>query len=1075
MASRAPAITPDVRSTMRKKGTTTKKSSDAAAAADSSKKVVSFGLFTSKNNSTSNANSSTTTATKDEIHITKEEAIRQYKLYRSSPTSFPSYDRIQLVKLPNEYLPSSLTSSSNNNNNNGDLPNNGYYWPALIYNNLVEVVRDLSPNEAPLLKAQLIMEYKKCPTRKVARLLGWDGMDGNDGQMKREIVLFAESRLELLRLSSSDAGNSNAPDETMKFYESLMDMEEMYHQLLLRATKETSSEKKKEVKQFVIRFGYALDMALNCMAMDIVGSEPILPRIYQEEDDQEAEDEVEGVKATSVCKTPNSSMVDSDVNTGASTNGNSRPSPAEDSMVSTAAVADGADFDNKNNFSEQHKSSTSIGTKRKKKLDEQPSDEINSGNDGAKAMSKKAAKSGKPPKSSANIDKAEGKKCVVAPTTTKLVIEKEVEEDTPKEFVHWKDVWATMKRCGWTWKGGSGLMTDYYYIKPKCKVQGGVSGIDYFVSVGETMEFARRTYGYDPDGMASMTREQLFSRIEEHAKYAGEVVPPLTADETLDPNGPWRNTWEVMLRSGWTWKSGSGLMMDYYYIKPGCKVAGGVEGQDYFVRVEDVQQFAMRNYGWRGNSVGVGGGAEDCGATRAQSRRTSSSDNGGTMREVPAGKRQRLEAKKPAAKEDVVVEAVTKSTKSAKPKIAYQESTEEDDDGMEDDEEETHSTFSQSGLQSKKLFSDECADEFIPPLAEDILGDETWSEAWKKMRDSGWKWTNGTGLMMDYFYIKPGCKVKGGVVGKDYFVLVEDVQRFAMRNYGWKGGNTTDVGKRKAVENKPSMQKNAVEEPSSSPRRTASPPTKKAASPLPPPPNPYEKKAQWQELQRNGWKAISAGRYNKLHDWYYVRPNCDPGDGESKLGVDFFLCEEDAIEAAKKFGNISSGTQKQRKEEEEEVEEEEDGQQQKIAIDEAPTSPIQSARKGTPAPPFSTPQGCRTKPQDPAIPLLSSPESCSPSSRYDMYEWHNLWPALERAGWRCIKAGKYNPLHNFYYVRPTRDPGDENCVLGQHYFDCQEDVISYVKREDDERGAKRGNARKSMGVMLGAFEEVADS
>ena len=89
-----------------------------------------------------------------------------------------------------------------------------------------------------------------------------------------------------------------------------------------------------------------------------------------------------------------------------------------------------------------------------------------------------------------------------------------------------------------------------------------------------------------------------------------------------------------------------------------------------------------------------------------------------------------------------------------------------------------------------------------------------------------------------------------------------------------------------------------------------------------------------------------------------------------------------------------------------------------------------------------------------------------------MYEWHNLWPALERAGWRCIKAGKYNPLHNYYYVRPNRDPGDENCVLGQHYFDSQDDVISFVKNEDE---GKKNASRKSMGVMLGAFEEVADS
>ena len=67
-----------------------------------------------------------------------------------------------------------------------------------------------------------------------------------------------------------------------------------------------------------------------------------------------------------------------------------------------------------------------------------------------------------------------------------------------------------------------------------------------------------------------------------------------------DPYEPWREVWTKMLRSGWTWRTGTGLMLDYFYIKPDCKVGGGVEGQDYFVRLEDVQKFAARNYGWRG-------------------------------------------------------------------------------------------------------------------------------------------------------------------------------------------------------------------------------------------------------------------------------------------------------------------------------------------------------------------------------------------------------------------------------------------------------------------------------------------
>lgn len=1094
MTSRVPpAITPDVRTIhhQRTKGNTNKNStsgSTSAAAASSSKKVVSFGL----------SQKESAAAPKDDILLTKEEAIRQYKLYRSKPTSFPSYDRIKLVKLPGTYLPASLLRSTTPHGSdctiNTTATNSNVYWPAIIYNNLVEVVRDLSPNETQVLKAQLTVEYKKDPTRKVARLIGWNNNgihdDDNDTDKKKDIILFAESKLELLRLPPSSNNNTaDESDETKNFCESLMDMENLYCHLLNLAKKE---EKNGNTKQFAIRFGYALDMALNCLSMD-VGSEPLLPRMYEEcypreEENQEIQHEQKKKKAKNnhtldECKTPNATTTANDgvnINAVSIYGENNKHSPAEDSMFSTAAVADRDDYQHTSVVSGQHhkstKSSTSMGTKRKKTTDVQLDT-----NRGAMPMTKKPEKPAatvagrsKPPKSSTSLDKVcTEEKNVAAPTTTKSIKEKaDTEVATTKVIIPWKDVWATMKRCGWSWKGGSGLMTDYYYIKPKCKITGGVSGIDYFVTVGDTMEFARRTYGWDANGMTSCTREELFSIIEEHAKYAGEVVPPLTAEMTLNPNGPWRDAWEVMLRSGWTWRAGSGLMMDYYYIKPGCKVGGGVEGQDYFIRVEDVQQFAMRNYGWRVNNGGGQGGdgvveAEDCGATRAQTRRLSSSDdNRGATDEVPAGKRPQLESKKVPANKDGVEDA-TKSIKPAKAKS--QEPTEEDDhDGIEGDEDETRSTFSQSGLQSKKLFSDECADEVIPPLEDGIRGDDTWSEAWKKMRDSGWSWKNGTGLMTDYFYIKPGCKIKGGVVGRDYFILLEDVQRFATRNYGWNGGKLSGS----TVNNKPSMKKHHQHDdvavmPSTQPRQSFSLSTNKAE----PPSNPYEKKAQWQDLQSKGWRAINAGRYNRLHDWYYVRPCCDPGDGESKLGVDFFLCEEDAIEAAKTSDNIPAGTPQQRKEKKEEEEEVEKGGQQQQQEVAAATSPIRSARKGTPAGPLSTPQDCRTRPQDPAIPLFSSPESCSPSSRFDMYEWHNLWPALERTGWRCIKAGKYNPLHNYYYVRPTRDPGNKECVLGKHYFEAQEDVISYVKGED--RG-KKDASRKSMGVMLGAFEEVAD-
>ncbi len=110
-----------------------------------------------------------------------------------------------------------------------------------------------------------------------------------------------------------------------------------------------------------------------------------------------------------------------------------------------------------------------------------------------------------------------------------------------REAVPWRDVWAAMKRSGWSWKGGSGIMTDYYYIKPKCRVQGGVSGWDYFVCVEDAMEFVRDCYGWHKNATLLTSRGELLSRIKDHARHCGERVPPLLGiDEgnTADENTP---------------------------------------------------------------------------------------------------------------------------------------------------------------------------------------------------------------------------------------------------------------------------------------------------------------------------------------------------------------------------------------------------------------------------------------------------------------------------------------------------------------------------------------------------------
>ena len=683
-------------------------------------------------------------------------------------------------------------------------------------------------------------------------------------------------------------------------------------------------------------------------------------------------------------------------------------------------------------------------------------------------------------------------------------------------------------------------MTDYYYIKPGRRLKDGLEGRDFFVRVEDAQAYAQTVYGW---GTFAKCEDQLMANIEEHGtRYSGEVVPDIT--EGLEKDEAWSDVWKKMLRSGWNWRAGSGLMMGYYYIKPGCKIKGGEVGRDYFIELEDVQKFARRNYGWIGGKEEREDGtvaAVNKAETGKQRRRSGGRSSGEHQAQE---KRQKVErASLPA----------TKPASAPQPEESFEDVHDDDvstKGGEDEDEEDLRSTFSESGFQSKKLFPEECADANVPSLVsgEGIGSDEPWKDVWDKMRKSGWTWKVGSGLMTDYYYIKPGCNVKGGTKGEDYFEREEDVRAFAVRNYGWRDGRARSTGdgggdrKRRELSSKgksDARKQSGKRQKKISKQLQPTHERLKAKTPilssLPPPPrNPFEKKVVWQALLQNGWRAISAGKYNKLHDWYYVRPKCDPGDESSKLGVDYFLSEEDAIKWSKTSSSqtiassrstppkdpfekrtrwqallkdgwrvISAGKYNKLHDwyyvrpdcdpgdessklgvnyflsEEDAIKWTNISRQGSVV---KPTPKLSKNQSGARKEKASsdgifTPADCQTKPQDPAIPLLSSPDkSISGQDDDDFYEWANLWPTLQKAGWRCIKAAKYNPLHDWYFVRPNRDPGDNECKLGKHFFTCPDDVINFVRLLDkNDCGGCKGKKkfRESNGVILGVFEEEA--
>jgi hypothetical protein len=233
----------------------------------------------------------------------------------------------------------------------------------------------------------------------------------------------------------------------------------------------------------------------------------------------------------------------------------------------------------------------------------------------------------------------------------------------------------------------------------------------------------------------------------------------------------------------------------------------------------------------------------------------------------------------------------------------------------------------------------------------------------------------------------------------------------------------------------------------------------------------------WSELQQDGWQVKRAGKVNPLHDWYYIRPGVViPGDADAKLGEHYFLGPGEVMDFVERTGWKSEAHDKNG----------ETAALFETAKSPAAVSSPDSKKGSTPkhhaavGSSFNnngddpqTPLDCQTKPQDPAIPLPPSPESspCSTDSD-DPYAWHNLWDKLKLAGWRQVKAGKINKLHDYYYVRPGRDPSDEDCILGRHYFQSREDVIQYEKACEENEAKK--SVRESMDVMQATFEKEAE-
>jgi len=72
---------------------------------------------------------------------------------------------------------------------------------------------------------------------------------------------------------------------------------------------------------------------------------------------------------------------------------------------------------------------------------------------------------------------------------------------------------------------------------------------------------------------------------------------------------------------------------------------------------------------------------------------------------------------------------------------------------------------------------------------------ESWNHVWEEMRENGWEWVRGKGLV-SYYYIFPGgenpVKNRCAVEKIDYFTSEDDVKIYAREHYNWIGEKKSD-------------------------------------------------------------------------------------------------------------------------------------------------------------------------------------------------------------------------------------------------------------------------------------------
>ncbi|KAL3782261.1 hypothetical protein HJC23_013228 [Cyclotella cryptica] len=902
-------------------------------------------------------------------------ALQQYTSYRSAPDRFPAYDRLQFVRLPNEMLPASLCHADDDHDQNHGSTTRLTHWPAILYITLHECIRDLPRDTDAILKARLVVDHATHGPRRVARLIGWRGVAPSNGG---EMFYFPDASVDLIRLESAEGCADTTEGEVLTFCEHQLDLEEVCRSLMNRLDGvdkgsvvggggAEAERDRIEVLQYARKWKRALSMALNILAVDV--GQAAMPLTEE------------------------------------------RDADASSFMENSRVVVQGT--------AKQHGLSNRVKVIKEETGKRKAFVDI-SNRPHSKIKSKK------------NVDQL---------TTADVSIR--IAPYTP-----WKSVWKTLRSSGWTWRGGSGLMMDYFYVRPGKRIKGGKLGVDYFTSEEDVKAFCKREYGWmrqeeEGEGQrrANVSRAAAVARHDHESSCItdndsvndDDDVPPLVSP--LRPHSSWRSAWAKMLQSGWTWKKGTGLMMDYYYIKPGKRIKGGKLGVDYFIDRKSLEEYMKRWYGWLGEM---------------DDKDTESMESDDD---------ESHEENKPKIVKTEFEKVLSKSSKSNSSSVPRKD-------------------------EAKASVNSNTAEE---PLEQGSSFVSDFKDLWLQLKEDGWTVIKAGkyNRLHDWYWVRPGCD-PGDVrakLGEHYFLSEDDVMDF-VKNAKEATNPIVKIEKEsKPRQNCKTSSFDKSDEPSGSNSTFVS-----------------DFKDLWSHLKEEGWTVIKAGKYNRLHDWYWVRPGCDPADVTAKLGEHYFLSEDDVMDFVKNAKETCPNvkTQKEAKPQARDktcsfVKSDGPGSDSSFVSDfrdlwshlkEEGWTVIKAGKYNRLHDWYWVRPGCdpadvtaklgehyfqseedvmdfvknvkescsnvkrqkEAKPQarDKTCSFDKSDEPCGSDSSF-VSDFRDLWSQLKEEGWTVMKAGKYNRLHDWYWVRPGCDPGDVTAMLGEHYFQSAEDVMKFVK------------------------------